>query len=131
VTSFPDLIQWLAFGIGAFGSLLWAHNGRWSKYAGLFWLAGSLLWIWFAHLSGMPGLAARDAIAVLTTAWGTWRWLGVDRRRGGGRRAADRAPSAEVAARRREPAQQRRVVDEPFGDQMHDLAFPAQHAKHS
>jgi hypothetical protein len=79
--SFPDLLQWLAFGFGTVGSVLWAHNGPWSKFAAAFWLAASLLWVWFARLSGHPGLVARDAVSILTALWGAWRWLPVRARR--------------------------------------------------
>ncbi|HTY98290.1 MAG TPA: hypothetical protein VMB75_00535 [Rhodocyclaceae bacterium] len=71
----PDLIQWLAFGLGTAGSILWASNGPWSKYAAAFWLAASLLWVWFARQSGHPGLMARDLISIVTALWGAWRWL--------------------------------------------------------
>jgi hypothetical protein len=71
----PDVIQWFAFVVGTAGSLLWAHNGPWAKYAGAFWLVASLLWVWFAGLSGMPGLAARDLVGIGVTSWGAWRWL--------------------------------------------------------
>lgn len=86
-----------------------------------------MLWIWFAQLNGLPGLAACDVVSILTTAWGTWRWLGVERRSGADRRAAR---SAEVAAARHQPAEQFAVVHKSLGDQMHDLALAAQHAKH-
>ena len=80
-----DLIQWLAFGLGTAGSILWAHNGPWSKYAAAFWLAASLLWIGFARMSGHPGLVARDLVGIVTTLWGAWRWLP--------ERVAQRSPS--------------------------------------
>ena len=76
----PELIQWLAFSLGTTGSLLWAHNGPWSKYAGVFWLGASLLWICFARLSGMPGLVARDMVGLGVTVWGIWRGMAVTRR---------------------------------------------------
>lgn len=79
--SFADCIQWLAFGLGSVGSVLWAHNGAGARYAAAFWLAASLLWLCFAKLSGLPGLAARDAISLATGLWGVWRWLGSGRSR--------------------------------------------------
>jgi hypothetical protein len=75
--SLPEFIQWLAFAFGTVGSILWASNGGWSRYAGAFWLLGSLLWVWFAKLSGVPGLAARDLVGILTALWGAWRWMSV------------------------------------------------------
>lgn len=85
--SASDVIQWSAFVVGTVGSILWAHNGAWAKYAGAFWLVASLLWVWFARLSGVPGLAARDLVSILTALWGAWRWLGADKKS-----KRDRAP---------------------------------------
>lgn len=80
--SFADSLQWLAFAVGTIGSLLWAHNGVWSKYAAAFWLAASVLWVWYARLSGVPGLAARDLVGIGTAVWGAWRWMSSEKKSG-------------------------------------------------
>lgn len=68
-------LDWLALLFGAIGSLLWAHNGRGAKYAALWWLLSSLLWIAFAWLNDLPALGARDALTIAATLYGCWRWL--------------------------------------------------------
>ncbi len=80
--SFADCLQWLAFAVGTIGSLLWAHNGTWSKYAAAFWLAASVLWVWYAQLSGVPALAARDLVGIGIALWGVWRWIAPARKSG-------------------------------------------------
>lgn len=68
-------LDWIALALGAIGSLLWAHNGPRAKYAALWWLASSLLWIAFAWAKGLPALGMRDVIGVSTTLYGCWRWM--------------------------------------------------------
>jgi hypothetical protein len=90
IMSLVDFIQWLAFAVGTVGTLLWACRGPWSKYAAAFWIAASLLWIWFDRLSGLAGPAARDLVSIFITLWGAWRWLP-------GRRVAVRKPTGIAA----------------------------------
>jgi hypothetical protein len=68
-------LDWIALLFGAIGSLLWAHNGRSAKYAALWWLLSSLLWMAFAWLNGLPALGMRDAVSVAATLYGCYRWL--------------------------------------------------------
>lgn len=70
-----DHLDWIALVVGAVGSFLWAHNGRCAKYASLWWLGASLLWIAFASTRGLPALGMRDLLGVATTLYGCWRWL--------------------------------------------------------
>jgi uncharacterized membrane protein YfcA len=68
-------LDWLALFLGAVGSVLWAHNGRWAKYASVWWLVSSLLWIVFAWLHGLPALGLRDFLGVSIALYGCYRWL--------------------------------------------------------
>ena len=68
-------LDWIALLVGAVGSLLWAHNGRSAKYASIWWLFSSVLWVAFAWVHGLPALGARDAIGVGSTLYGCFRWL--------------------------------------------------------
>jgi hypothetical protein len=68
-------LDWLALVVGAVGSLLWAHNGRSAKYASVWWLLSSVLWVVFAWVHGLPALGARDALGVGSTLYGCYRWL--------------------------------------------------------
>ena len=61
--------------VGAVGSLLWANNGPWAKYASVCWLLSSLLWLVFAWRNGLPALGARDVLGVAVTLYGCYRWL--------------------------------------------------------
>ena len=68
-------LDWMALLVGAVGSFLWAHNGRGAKYASVWWLVSSLMWVVFAWLQGLPALGARDALGVSSTLYGCFRWL--------------------------------------------------------
>ncbi|MCC5612417.1 hypothetical protein LC612_38355 [Nostoc sp. CHAB 5834] len=68
-------LDWLALAIGTIGTCLWAHNGKGAKYAAVFWMVSSLLWMTFAYFKGLPALGARDLISVLLYAYGGYRWL--------------------------------------------------------
>jgi nicotinamide riboside transporter PnuC len=68
-------LDWIALVVGAVGSLLWAHNGRSAKYASLWWLLSSLLWIVFAWTHGLAALGVRDLLGVGVTLYGCYRWL--------------------------------------------------------
>jgi hypothetical protein len=68
-------LDWLALVVGAIGSLLWAHNGQSAKYASVWWLLSSVLWVVFAWVHGLPALGARDALGVGSTLYGCYRWL--------------------------------------------------------
>lgn len=68
-------LDWLALFIGTIGTVLWAHNGRWAKYAAVYWLASSVVWMAFAWLQGLPALGVRDAISTALYVYGGWRWL--------------------------------------------------------
>ena len=72
---FANHLDWLALLVGAVGSLLWAHNGRSAKYASVWWLFSSVLWVVFAWVHGLPALGARDALGVGSTLYGCYRWL--------------------------------------------------------
>jgi len=68
-------LDWIALLVGAVGSLLWAHNGRSAKYASVWWLVSSLLWVAFAWARGLPALGLRDLVGVSVTLYGCYRWL--------------------------------------------------------
>ena len=68
-------LDWLALVVGAIGSFLWAHNGQSAKYASVWWLLSSVLWIVFAWLHGLTALGMRDVLGVSTTLYGCYRWL--------------------------------------------------------
>jgi hypothetical protein len=68
-------LDWMALVVGAVGSLLWAHNGPSAKYASLWWLLSSILWVVFAWIQGLPALGLRDAVGVGSTLYGCYRWL--------------------------------------------------------
>ncbi len=68
-------LDWLALAVGTVGTVLWAHNGRSARYAALWWLASSLLWMVFAWAKGLPALGVRDLISVVLYLYGGWRWL--------------------------------------------------------
>ena len=73
--AFTHHLDWIALLVGAVGSLLWAHNGRSAKYASVWWLCSSLLWVVFAWRNGLPALGARDLLGVGSTLYGCYRWL--------------------------------------------------------
>jgi hypothetical protein len=75
--------DWAALAVGAVGTLLWAHNGSRARYAALWWLASSLLWLLFAWSKGMPALGLSYAVSVGLYVYGGYRWLKT------GRSAAD------------------------------------------
>lgn len=75
MTLLTDYLDWLALAVGTIGTVLWAHNGAWAKYAAFWWLASSLLWIGYAYLKGLPALGARDLISVTLYIYGGWRWV--------------------------------------------------------
>jgi hypothetical protein len=68
-------LDWMALLVGAIGSFLWAHNGPSAKYASVWWLCSSVLWIVFAWLHGLAALGARDFLGVCVTLYGCYRWL--------------------------------------------------------
>jgi hypothetical protein len=68
-------LDWLALLVGAVGSFLWAHNGPSAKYASVWWLFSSLLWVVFAWLNGLAALGVRDVLGVGLTLYGCYRWL--------------------------------------------------------
>ena len=67
-------LDWAALAVGTIGTILWAHNGAWAKHAAVWWLASSCLWAWFAYANGLPALGIRDAISILLSVYGAWRW---------------------------------------------------------
>jgi hypothetical protein len=73
--TFIHALDWAALGVGTIGTILWAHNGKWAKYAAIWWLASSILWIWYASLNNLAALGARDLISVSLYVYGGWRWL--------------------------------------------------------
>jgi hypothetical protein len=75
MNSLAQHLDWIALVVGAVGSLLWAHNGRSAKYAAVWWLGSSLLWIAFAWLHGMTALGLRDLLGVGIALYGSYRWL--------------------------------------------------------
>ena len=60
-------LEWMAFSIGTIGTILWAlgfkYKGR--PLEGWFWLASSILWIWFSYINGHKGLASRDLLGLI------------------------------------------------------------------
>jgi hypothetical protein len=68
-------LDWIALAIGTVGSFLWAQNGESAKYASLWWLCSSLLWIAVSYVKGLPAVGARDMIGVSMNLYGGWRWL--------------------------------------------------------
>lgn len=68
-------LDWIALLVGGIGSLLWAHNGPSAKYASVWWLCSSLLWVGFAWLHGLAALGLRDLLSVCVTLYGCYRWL--------------------------------------------------------
>ena len=88
-------LDWMALVVGAVGSLLWAHNGRSARYASVWWLSSSLLWVAYAWLHGLPALGMRDTLGVGTTLYGCYRWL--QPRQSGSQQAP--APAAPVPVR--------------------------------
>ena len=68
-------LDWLALLVGAVGSFLWAHNGASAKYASVWWLVSSLLWVVFAWINGLAALGLRDVLGVGLTLYGCYRWL--------------------------------------------------------
>lgn len=70
-----EYIDWLALALGTIGTVIWAHNGSWSRYAAVLWLASSILWLIYAWLNGLPALGGRDAISIALYVYGGYRWL--------------------------------------------------------
>lgn len=68
-------LDWPALVVGTIGTILWAHNGRGAKYAAVWWLVSSLLWMLFAYGKGLPALGTRDLISVVLYLYGGYRWL--------------------------------------------------------
>ena len=68
-------LDWLALAVGTVGTVLWTHNGRLAKYAAVWWLASSVLWVIYSWLKGLPALGARDFISVGLYLYGGWRWM--------------------------------------------------------
>jgi hypothetical protein len=75
MNSLAQHLDWLALVVGAVGSLLWAHNGPSARYAAVWWLCSSLLWVAFAWLQGLAALGIRDLLGVAITLYGSYRWL--------------------------------------------------------
>lgn len=75
MTNLLAYLDWLALLVGTIGTVLWAHNGKLAKYAAVWWLVSSVLWMLFAYLKGLPALASRDLISVLLYLYGGYRWL--------------------------------------------------------
>lgn len=71
------LVDWdyLALTVGTIGTILWAHNGKWTHYAAIFWFISSILWIVFAYTHDLPALSIRDAISIVLYLYGAWRWI--------------------------------------------------------
>lgn len=68
-------MDWMALAVQTVGTVLWAHNGRGARYAAVWWLLSSLLWIYFAYANGLTALGARDLISVALYLYGGYRWL--------------------------------------------------------
>lgn len=68
-------LDWVALIVGTIGTILWAHNGKSAKYACVFWLFSSLIWMAFAYFKGLPALGIRDLISVALYVYGGYRWL--------------------------------------------------------
>ena len=66
--------DWMALLIGAVGTILWAHNGKLSKYAALLWFFSSIFWVVYAYFESKAALGARDFISVLLYLYGAYRW---------------------------------------------------------
>lgn len=81
-------LEWMAFGVGTLGTVLWALRKA-EMVVGLLWLTSGLLWIVFATSGGHSGLAARDLLGVVLYAVGvlnTWK----------ARKKARHSPTASV-----------------------------------
>lgn len=85
------MLDWLALATGTIGTVLWAHNGQWARWAAVWWLASSFLWVAFAWKSGLAALGVRDFISICLYMYGAWRWI---------------RPRQEVAAALVEPLQE-------------------------
>jgi hypothetical protein len=72
-------LDWLALAIGTVGTVLWAHNGAWAKYAAVFWFVSSIFWVAFAYTTNGTALGIRDGISIALYMYGAWRWLGKPR----------------------------------------------------
>lgn len=68
-------LDYVAVAIGTLGTVFWAHNGSWARYAAILWLVSSLFWIFYAWLNGLPALGLRDLVSVSMYVYGGWRWL--------------------------------------------------------
>lgn len=75
IKGFLEYCDYIALILGIVGTLVWAHNGRWVKYAAPFWLVSSLLWMLFALHNDLTALGARDFISLLLYLYGWRRWL--------------------------------------------------------
>jgi hypothetical protein len=61
--------------LSTMGSILWAHNGRFAKYTGLFWLLASLVWLVFAIYTKNLTLGGCQVFNILLTLYGCRDWL--------------------------------------------------------
>lgn len=68
-------LDWVALAIGTTGTILWSQNGRFSKWAAVWWLVSSFFWVAFSWMHGLPALGLRDLISILLYVYGAWRWL--------------------------------------------------------
>jgi hypothetical protein len=58
------LLDWIALFIGTIGTFLWARNGAYAKYAGIFWLISSFFWCAYAYIDHQTALGGRDLLSV-------------------------------------------------------------------
>lgn len=68
-------LDWIALALGTVGTVLWAHAGKQARWAAVWWLASSVVWIAYAYAMGLPALGLRDCLSVVLYLYGAWRWL--------------------------------------------------------
>lgn len=69
------ILEWVAVAFGTFGTIMWAAKSRFSKYCGIVWLIGSVLWVLFALKNKHYGLVVNNLVYIGLYACGIYQWV--------------------------------------------------------
>ena len=69
------ILEWVAVAFGTFGTIMWAAKSKFSKYCGIVWLIGSVLWVLFALKNKHYGLVVNNLVYIVLYACGIYQWV--------------------------------------------------------
>ena len=69
------ILEWFAVAFGTLGTIMWAAKSRFSKYCGIVWLIGSILWVFFALINKHYGLVVNNLLYIALYACGIYQWV--------------------------------------------------------